>query len=243
MNENVISVKEVSVSYGEVEAIENITLDIKKGEFVCIVGPNGGGKTTFLNAVLGFLKPDKGEIKIFGKDIKKAYSKISFVPQVSSAERNFPVSVLEAVMTAGLKSGLHPFKSFNKADKKKAFELLKAVGLDGFAKREISALSGGEFQRMLIARALSQEPEILLLDEPTANADISSRNKIFSLLSELNRNGLTVVIVTHDLAAVKDRCSKLIAINRGLVFCGKLSEKTDIGAMMYGVAERGNDDV
>ena len=234
MNDNAISVKNLSVSYGTVDAIENITLDIKKGEAVCIIGPNGGGKTTFLNALLGFLKPNSGEIEILGSDIKSAYSKISFVPQVSLVERNFPISVTESVMTATLKSGLHPFKFFNSKDRQNALSILKEVGLENSHKREISALSGGEFQRLLIARALAQKPEILLLDEPTANVDSFSRDRIFSLLEELNRKGMTIVTVTHDLIAAKTCFTKLAAINRDLIFFGDPQDIGDIASVMYG---------
>lgn len=245
MSENAVSVKNLSVSYGVVEAIENITLNINEGESVCIVGPNGGGKTTFLNAVLGFLKPNKGEIKILGGSIKKAYSKISFVPQASSVDRNFPISVIESVMTASLKSGLHPFKFFKKADVGKALSILKEVGLEKYENRKISELSGGEFQRLLIARAIVGNPQILLLDEPTANVDIYSRNKIFDLLGEFCRCGKTVITVTHDLAAAKACFSKLAIINKELIFFGKPDEIEDISSVIYGQItdiERGGSD-
>ena len=234
MSGSALSVKNLSVSYGAVEAVENITLDINAGESLCIVGPNGGGKTTFLNAVLGFLKPDGGEIKILGGSIKKAYSKISFVPQASDVDRNFPISVREAVLTASLKSGLHPFEFFDKADCGKALSVLKEVGLDGYENRKISFLSGGEFQRLLIARAIMGDPQILLLDEPTANVDLYSRNKIFALLGEFCRDGKTVITVTHDLAAAKACFSKLAVINKELIFFGDPDKSGDIASLMYG---------
>lgn len=222
-----ISVEGVSVSYRSTEAINNITLDIRKGEFVCIIGPNGGGKTTLLNTVLGFLKPDCGSVN-------KAYSAISYVPQIAEVDRRFPISVTETVMTAFLKSGLHPFRFFKKAEKEKAQELLRLVGLEDKAKMLVSELSGGEFQRMLIARALAAEPEIILLDEPTANVDPASRDKIFGILKDLNQKGITVVTVTHDLAAAVKTATKLVCVKRELVYCGEPKITEAISQAMYG---------
>jgi len=137
---DVISVNGVSVSYSNVEAINNITLQINEGEFVCIIGPNGGGKTTLLNAVLGFLKPDKGEIKVLGGSVKKAYASITYVPQIALVDRRFPISVIETVMAAFLKSGLHPFKLFSKQEKERAEELLRLVGLENKDKISIAKI-------------------------------------------------------------------------------------------------------
>lgn len=225
--ENVISVENVSVSYRNVEAINNITFQIAKGEFVCIIGPNGGGKTTLLNTILGFLKPDSGKISL-----PYSKSQMTYVPQIATVERNFPITVSETVMTAFLKSGLHPFRFFKKAEKQKAKELLELVGLGDKADNLVAELSGGEFQRMLIARALATDPEIILLDEPTANIDPASSEKIFELLVSLNQKGITVVVVTHDLAAAVNNADKLVCVKRELVYCGK-AEITDeiIGAM------------
>lgn len=233
MNE-AISVNKLSVAYKGIDAINDISLEIMKGEFVCIIGPNGGGKTTFLNAVLGFLKPHSGEIRILNRNIKEAYSSVSYVPQTAAIDRNFPITVLETVMTAFLKSGFHLFRIFKKEEKEKAFLLLQQVGLDGLAERQISELSGGEFQRLLIARALASEPQILLLDEPTANVDAASRNNIFNILSEINTLGVTVVVVTHDIAAAVSTANKLICISRELVYCGKPEITKEISEIMYG---------
>jgi len=233
---DVISVNGVSVSYSNVEAINNITLQINEGEFVCIIGPNGGGKTTLLNAVLGFLKPDKGEIKVLGGSVKKAYASITYVPQIALVDRRFPISVIETVMAAFLKSGLHPFKLFSKQEKERAEELLRLVGLENKDKMLVSELSGGEFQRMLIARALATEPKIILLDEPTANVDPATRNVIFEILDSLHKKGITVVTVTHDLSAAKKYATKLICVKRELVYCGEPEITDEIKSAMYGDA-------
>lgn len=232
---NAISVNGVSVSYSNVEAINNITLDIEEGEFVCIIGPNGGGKTTLLNTILGFLKPDKGDVKVLEKSPKEAYSSISFVPQISSVDRCFPISVSETVMTAFLKKGLHPFKFFKKEEKAKAKELLVAVGLEDKEKSQVSELSGGEFQRLLIARALATEPRIILLDEPTANVDPKTSKIIFEILTELNRQGITVVAVTHDLNAATFFATKLACVKRELVYFGKPEITQNVSDAMFGM--------
>ena len=218
--DNAISVKKLSVAYSNIEAINNITLEIKEGEFVCIIGPNGGGKTTLLNTILGFLKPSRGEVKIFGKPIKKAYSQISFVPQIADADRSFPITVTETVMAAFLKSGLHPFKIFKKEEKEKAEKYLEMVGLSAKAQNSISDLSGGEFQRLLIARALASESEIILLDEPTANVDTATSKHIFEILKQLHEQGKTIVTVTHDLNAAEKYATKLVCVKRELIYCG-----------------------
>lgn len=226
---NVISLENASVAYRNTEAVSNVTLQIAEGEFVCVIGPNGGGKTTLLNAILGFLKPSEGKI-ILSED----KSKTTYVPQIATLERDFPMSVTEAVMTAFLKNGLHPFRLFKKSERQKACELLALVGLENKVESPVSQLSGGEFQRMLIARALATEPSIILLDEPTANIDPASSERIYELLAQLNAKGITVVTVTHDLVWAARSAQKLICINRELVFCGKPESQEQIIRIMYG---------
>ena len=234
MKEIVISARDLSVAYGSIEAIENISFDIKKGEFVCIIGPNGGGKTTLINTMLGFLKKSGGKVEILGDSVKKAYSYVGYVPQNALADRNFPITVKQVVNTAFLKKGLHPFKKISDCEKKDAELILKKVGLENYAQRHISQLSGGEYQRLLIARALASKPQILFLDEPTANVDIASQQNIFELLLQLNKEGLTVVMVTHDLSAAL-KAQKIICVSRELIYCGKPEINDDIKRVMYGI--------
>lgn len=232
--ENAISVKHLCVSYVNSHALHGINLEVEKGDFLGIIGPNGGGKTTLLNAVLGFVKPDNGEIRINGLPPKKGRNIIGYVPQTANVEMNFPISVTETVMTAFLNQGLHLFKRFSASDRQRALKILKRVGLEDLANRQISELSGGEFQRLLIARALARDPEILLLDEPTSSVDPASTEEIYSILKELNRDGITVVMVTHDLAAVSSVVKKIACINRNLIYYGEPRLTNEICRAMYG---------
>lgn len=224
----------ISVKYRKTEVLSNICLDIRRGEYLAIIGPNGGGKTTLLKTVLGLIKPSGGEIEILGKKGTGNASKIGYVPQFAAMDRRFPISVLETVMTAFLKGGMHPLRVFTDNDRKKAITFLARVGIDELADKQISELSGGEFQRLLIARALAADPEILLLDEPTASVDPASRNNIYSLLNSLHQQGMTVVMVTHDLMAVSSSVGRIACLNRTLVYHGEPKLTEEVCTAMYG---------
>lgn len=219
-----ISVENLTVSYGNIGAVNDLNLEIEKGEFLGIIGPNGGGKTTLINAVLGIIKPVCGKIKILENDVKKARSKIGYVPQTAQVDRDFPITVSETVLSAFLKSGLHPLKKFSKEEKERAMEVLALVGISEKSKHLISELSGGEFQKLLIARALVTNPVILLLDEPTSNIDKESRENIYSLLKNLNKNGVTVIMVTHDLQSINRIFSRIVYINQSVLYDGLPSD-------------------
>lgn len=214
--ESILSIKNLTVRYDYVLALDNISLEVKKGDFLAIIGPNGGGKTTFLKAILGLVKIDKGEILIEGKNIDKNRHLIGYVPQFSLVDRKFPISVLEVVMTGILSPGLHPLFRYSKENKELALSKLKMVGIDHLVNRQITDLSGGEFQRLLIARALATEPKILFLDEPTASVDPDSRKKIYKALEELNKN-ITIIMVTHDLNSISKGIKNIVDLNRTLI--------------------------
>ncbi len=232
--ETVIKIDSLSVLYGKSEAISNISFEVKKGEFLCVIGPNGGGKTTLLNTILGFITPDSGRISVLNGDVTKGNPLISYVPQVIAVDRGFPITVGQMVMSAFLKRGLHPFRRYSLAEKQRAESLLTEVGLANFFEKQISELSGGEFQRILIARALAADPEILLLDEPTANIDPASAEKIFKILSSLNKKGMTVVAVTHDISGALGIADRLICVKTELVYDGKPEINESISSAMLG---------
>lgn len=233
MGNNILSIKNLTVKYENVLALDNVSLEVKQGDFLAIIGPNGGGKTTFLKSILGLVKVEKSEILIEGKNIEKNRHLIGYVPQFSLVDRKFPISVLEVVMTGILEPGLHPFFKYSKENKELALNKLKMVGIEHLANRQIADLSGGEFQRLLIARALATEPKILFLDEPTASVDPYSKEQIYKFLNELNKN-ITIVMVTHDLHVLSKIVKSVACLNRTLTYHGNELPQEEIITHMYG---------
>lgn len=228
-----IRIDNLSVYYGKTKAISNIYLDVREGEFLGIIGPNGGGKSTLLKAILGLIPITSGTIQIYGQVPGKNRAAVGYVPQFAVMERQFPISAFEVILTGRLQQGLSPFKKYSKEDKEIAYEQLKRVGIEHLAKRQISELSGGEYQRLLIARALTVQPQLLLLDEPTASVDVSSREQIYYLLKELNKE-MTIILVTHDLLAVSSEVRSLACMNGKLVYHGEPQLNDHIVKELYG---------
>lgn len=193
----VVSFDRVYFSYGEVPVLKDVSLEIVEGDFVGVIGPNGGGKSTLLKLIMGFLTPDNGTIKLFGQDPDASRSRVGYVPQNLRYDRQFPISVTEVVLS-GLLSHLPWYGRFAGKDREAAMEALQMVGMLPFKDRHIGALSGGQMQRVLIARALVSKPALLLLDEPTANVDPQAQLDILSILKKLSQQ-ITIVMVTHDL--------------------------------------------
>lgn len=215
--QDLIKLKNVSFSFNSEAVLQDITLNIRQGDYVGIVGPNGGGKSTLIKVILGLLKPDRGEVIL-------STSKIGYVPQKTDIEMNFPVTVKE-VIAMGRFGGRGLFKFPNTNDKKRVWEALKQVGMTEFAERRIGDLSGGQQQRVFIARALAGEPEIIFLDEPTVGVDIKTQKQFYRLLRKLNKElGLTLVLVSHELDVVSHECNQLIYLNCRLVYAGTPGE-------------------
>jgi zinc transport system ATP-binding protein len=228
-----LEINNLSVYYRSTPALTNLRLTVAPGEFLGIIGPNGGGKTTLLRAILGLVPSASGsEIKVFGKSPRSARG-IGYVPQSAQLDRAFPISVCEVVMTAFLKGGAHPLFRYSDEHRKSAKALLERVGIADLADRHVSQLSGGEFQRLLIARALAVQPQLLLLDEPTASVDPSSRECIYDLLAELNQS-MTILLVTHDMLAVSSFVTSIACLNRTLIYHGQPELTEDIVSNMYG---------
>lgn len=228
-----LHIENLNVAYGQTPALSGVCLDVLEGEFLGVMGPNGGGKSTLIKAVLGLVPITSGKVEIFGQPLGRAHARIGYVPQSSEVDRRFPVTVLEAVLAARLPAGLHPLHRFSKADRREAAQKLSLLGLAAFESRQTGELSGGEFQRLLIARALAARPKLLLLDEPTASVDSASRELIYELLEKLSRE-MTVVMVTHDLAAVSARVRTLACLNQTLVYHGKPELSEEAVTKMYG---------
>lgn len=213
---NAVEIKNIFVKYEESMVLEDVSLTVPTGEFLGIIGPNGGGKTTLLKVMLGLVKPDSGTVKIFDSPISENHHLVSYVPQYSLFDLDYPISVLDVVLTGRLnKKKL--FGSYNKEDKEIALQSLELVGLENFRDRLAGELSGGEKQRALIARALAKRPNILLLDEPTASIDAATGVNFYSILQNLNEE-ITIVLVSHDIGAVSQNVNKIACLNKNLVF-------------------------
>jgi ABC-type Mn2+/Zn2+ transport system ATPase subunit len=216
--------------------LENITLQVSRNEFVGIIGPNGAGKTTLLNVIAGFEKFD-GELRLFGcreswKRSRALRMRIGYVPQSFEIDPAFPILALEAVLT-GICGRTGLFRSPGKAESNRAIELMEMMRIDHLAKSPLGHLSGGERQKISLAHALIQQPEILLFDEPTANLDIAVQREVINLIGEIyRRESLTVLLVTHDFNMFPEEMQRTILLNHGrIVFDGAVGDAI-AGAML-----------
>ena len=215
----------VTFSYGPNTVVKNASFSVAAGDFLGIIGPNGGGKTTLLRLILGVLKPDSGTIRLLGGDPLKTRVKAGYIPQETNLNKGFPISVHDVVMMGLTRSrGIGRF--FTSDDKKRTDAILEQFGLLSFRKRAISDLSGGQRQKVLLARALVADPEILFLDEPTSSVDATGADDIYEYLQNINKNGTTVVLVTHNIGILSRYIKSVACINTEVFFHpdGKLDE-------------------
>ncbi len=211
----VLRFEDVSFSYANAHpVIEKASLSLRQRDFACVIGPNGGGKTTLLKLALGLLEPDQGTVRVFGLPPGDARHRIGYLPQQAQLDRRFPISVLEVVLMGriGHAAWIGPYFAPNK---QRALAALAQVGLEDAKSRPFRELSGGQRQRILIARALACEPDVLLLDEPTANLDLKAQNDFYDLLHVLNQR-LTIVLVSHDVAFVSKFVKTVVCVNRAV---------------------------
>ena len=214
----VIEVENLGFSYGEAPVLEKVDLEIAAGEFVGLVGPNAGGKSTLLKLILGLLAPQTGRIRVLGMAPREAHRHLGYVPQYPTFPRDFPISVEQVVLMGRL--GLGPTLGwYRAADRVAARAALAEVEALDLAPRRIGTLSGGQLQRVLLARALVGEPRILILDEPTANIDQRVEGDIFDLLARLNAR-LTILVVSHDIAFISGYVNRVACLNRTLICHG-----------------------
>jgi len=206
----VIELENVSFAYRTAAVLQDVSLSIMSGDYVGIIGPNGGGKTTLLKLIMGFLEPKKGVVRVFGKPPNDIQERISYVPQAMLFDRQFPISVMELVL-GGRLSRLPWYGWFSSTDKVAAESALEKMGISNISHKPIGALSGGQIQRALIARALASHPQLLLLDEPTANVDAEAQGEIYRLLHDLNRE-MTILMVTHDLHVAIDQVKRVFCV-------------------------------
>ena len=208
---NLINIKNLFFKYQKTEVLENVNLTIKDDDFLAIIGPNGGGKSTLLKLILGLLPLQSGTIE---KNIEN--NQVGYVPQNTNLNIDFPITALEVVLMGHISSKKRLF-GYSKDEISCALESLTQVGMKDFANKKIGDLSGGQRQRVFIARALCSNPKIMLLDEPTASIDVKGQQEIYELLRELNKT-ICIVVVSHDLSILLNYAKNVAHVNRGLVY-------------------------
>ncbi|MGI6433342.1 MAG: metal ABC transporter ATP-binding protein [Sphaerochaetaceae bacterium] len=207
-NPIILEFNRVNFSYGSVHVLENATFHLHEGEFVALVGPNGAGKSTLLKLILGLLSPSSGTVSLFGNPPKEGRQHIGYVPQHANYDPTFPISVQEVVRMGRVSSSL---LRYSPQDKATVDHVLETMELGELAKRPYNALSGGQRRRVLVARALSTSPRILILDEPTTNMDVESEKRLFDTLGEL-KGSTTILIVTHDTGFVSSLTDRVFCV-------------------------------
>ena len=213
---NAIEIKNLTVAYGENIALEDFNLDVEIGSLMALVGPNGAGKSTLIKTILKFLKQITGEIKINGKSL-------AYVPQRNSVDWDFPTTLFD-VVEMGCYGRVGLFKRVNKEEKVKVLKAIEQVGMLEFKDRQISELSGGQQQRAFIARALVQEADIYLMDEPFQGVDSTTEKSIVDILKKLKSEGKTLLVVHHDLQTVPAYFESVTFINKSVIASGKVKE-------------------
>ncbi|MCD1295411.1 ABC transporter [Methanocella sp. CWC-04] len=213
---DVVELKDVWVYYDDIPVLENVNLAVHEHDFLGIIGPNGGGKTTLLKVILGLIKPSKGTVSIMGNSPDHSRKYIGYVPQHKQFDRDFPIKVWDVVMMGRLShTGL--FKNYSEEDKKATKEALERVEMLEFKDRQIGKLSGGQRQRVYIARALAGNPKLFLLDEPMTGVDSAVQEELYELLTELNKKA-AIIMVSHDISAVSVHVNKLACLNHKLYY-------------------------
>jgi len=227
----VVELRNISFAYDEEVVLNNVSLDVCRHDFMGIIGPNGGGKTTLLNIMIGSIRPQEGTVRVFGKEPEHVRTRIGYVPQTSHYAMGIPVTVFDVVLMGRYgKRGL--LRRFNREDEAAAEEALGRVGMERYRNRAFDHLSGGQRQRVIIARALVTNPELLLLDEPNVGVDSDAKTELFELLHHLNKT-MTIVIVTHDLTAVSAHIGKIACVNKTLYYHGDKEIKKETIEQLY----------
>ena len=229
----VIAIHGLWFAYGELPVLEDVSLQVAEGELLGVVGPNAGGKSTLLKLILGLLKPRAGRIRVLGQPPKRARRLIGYVPQYPGFARDFPISVEDVVLMGRFGLGRLRVGPWTRVDRHAAAAALKEVEALDLRGRQIGTLSGGQLQRVLLARALVGEPRLLILDEPTANIDQRLEGEIFELLAMLKRR-LTIVVVSHDIAFISGYVTRVACLNRTLVCHATGSIDGDMIQALYG---------
>jgi len=230
-NKAVVDLQDIWVHYDGVPILKGVSLSVKQDDFLGIIGPNGGGKTTLLKVILGLITPTRGTVSVMGKSPQRSRDNIGYVPQHNLFDRDFPISVWDvALMGRYSKTGL--FRRYGEEDKRIAQSALERVGMLDFRERQIGKLSGGEQQRVFIARALASEPRLLLLDEPTASVDPTMQTEFYELLAGLKQQ-MAIVLVSHDISAISIYVEKIACLNQELFYHGSKEIKAEVLEATY----------
>ncbi len=219
----IIEIKNLSFSYQKQNVLENINLCVEEGDFLAIIGPNGGGKSTLLKLILGINSVKEGSINIFGEKPHKNLDKIGYVPQNTNVNTDFPIKVIEVVLMGHIGTK-RPLFGYAEEEKRCAMGALAQVGMEKFANEKIGSLSGGQRQRVMIARALCAHPKVLILDEPTASIDVDGQKQIYELLKALNSH-ITIIVVSHDISFIMQYATTVVHVNKTLSFHGLSKDK------------------
>jgi zinc transport system ATP-binding protein len=214
MKDLIVEIKNIWFAYNGHTVLEDVSLGIRQGDFIAMIGPNGGGKTTLLKLMLGLLKPDKGTIRVLGDSTEKASHHIGYVSQEVSINRSFPITAIDVVLMGKLEPGKRWAKN-SVQDRTEALDALERMEIASIADSKIGELSGGQRQRVFIARALVTQPRVLLLDEPTASIDTRGQAEFYQLLKTLNKD-IPILVVSHDLVAISTYVKSVACVNKRL---------------------------
>ena len=231
MKPPVVEIQNVSFSYSGQPVLQDVSLNIQPGDFIALIGPNGGGKTTLLKLILGLLKPNRGTIRVMGEATQKASHHIGYVPQNVNINQSFPITAMDVVMMGKLEPGRR-WKRPTASDREDAMAAIDRMEMAPFASRRIADLSGGQRQRIFIARALVTKPQLLLLDEPTASIDTKGQTDFYKLLKELNKD-ITILVVSHDLLVISTYAKSMACMNRRLHYHNHNEITGDMLKSMY----------
>jgi zinc transport system ATP-binding protein len=214
MKDLIVEIKNVCFAYNGHTVLEGVSLDIRQADFIAMIGPNGGGKTTLLKLILGLLKPAKGSIRVLGDTTEKASHHIGYVPQEVHINRSFPITAMDIVLMGKLEPSRR-WTQNSAQDRQDVLNALQQMEIDALASRKIGELSGGQRQRVFIARALVSQPKLLLLDEPTASIDARGQAEFYRLLKTLNKD-IPILVVSHDLVAISTYVKSVACVNKRL---------------------------
>ena len=231
MDEHVVEIHQLDFSYNGQPVLQNVEFALKKGDFMAMIGPNGGGKTTLLKLMLGLLTPERGVITVLGAAPRQVSHRVGYVPQDIHINKAFPISVMDVVLMGRLRPGFGGLRH-TRRDRRAAYHSLDRMGMADYAERRIGELSGGQIQRVFVARALVTRPELLFLDEPAASIDTRGQQEFYQLLEALNQE-ITIILVSHDLMAVSTHVKSVACVNRRLHYHDQAELTAEMVEDMY----------